>query len=311
MKKTKLIISALVLMLSFVNLPMIVNGQDINEKISRHFTRAEVAYKMGKRKDAIKEYEQVMSLKPDNKDAYYNAAFISEQIVEEIDYLKLAIKYYQKYIELVPSERKDITKKIYELEYLIDKYSVLGIWKTTTGAEQPNCKIKISPFEGNLRIELLPESYFYSKRKFNTKVVYVNIYNDSLYNDAYNFTFVKEINYVPLFAKWKILSEIGNMVGGSGADIGSQIFQSAADIGAEAGQDANRGWKKEKFYQLTLLEEDDALTGYLRYYVKKTKYRTNSTKILYDEIVNVKFVRAPDNYDKNKAYKTYGQKWKF
>ena len=98
-------------------LPIFVFGQEVNKKIERHFKRAEQFIKSKDYEEAINEYEQVINLYPDYAEAYLRLAMTCEKLKNDEFYLRKSINTYKMYIKLVPAKEKEISDKIYQLEY--------------------------------------------------------------------------------------------------------------------------------------------------------------------------------------------------
>jgi len=105
-------------------LPLLMQAQtsSIADEIKRHLTRAKTAFSVGEYQDALEEYQKAQELIPDFPDLYKAIGEVYEKLGGASN-LTEAISNFQNYLKLVPKadDSREITDKIYALEYLRDK----------------------------------------------------------------------------------------------------------------------------------------------------------------------------------------------
>jgi len=303
-----------ILTVAVIFLSTAIYAQD-NEQVFRHIKRAETAYKMENYTDAIEEYEKVIKIDPKHADAYYNLAVICEKMQTDY-YLRQAIGYYKKYMELVPREKDNIREKVYELEYLMEKKvqgkehfeSVLGFWKTTTYDQktgQPDYIVEITPFQGKLRVKLLPNSKMYST-SLNNIVATVELYKENLL-----FTYTDNKNHVPNPAKWDALkvagalagSYIGGSIGSVAGDIVGDVISAGTEAAGNIGGAAESVTTTQKFHDFYITEfGTDTLKGFVHQFASVKENKTSNIRILTDDVTPVIFVRGGERYKIKGSY---------
>ena len=160
-------------------LPVFVFGQ-VSRKIANYFKRAETAIKSENYADAIDEYERIINLYPDNADAYLKLATTCEQLKNDEFYLRKAINAYKMYIKLVPSKEKEISEKIYQLEYTEEN-------KSKDINIEPRYKLKriVATVAINaLLTNALPDDYSYYDYNYTYYDYYYRYDNYSFHEDC-------------------------------------------------------------------------------------------------------------------------------
>ena len=205
------------------------NRDDVN----RLLARAATAYEMGNYEDALNEYKKVQKLAPNHPDLYKAIAEVYEKLGSVTD-LVSAMESYEAYLRLAPKakDREAILKKTASLEYIIetkikqekilDDFS--GIWISNLHTEKTKTPLFMFSItepgkEGKFRVELLPESGFFSKSIINSKV---NVVPDN--KNGIRFTFADAQAYIPSQAGYDLLRGI--------ADITLSNTSSLAALGA-------------------------------------------------------------------------------
>ena len=124
-------ISVLSLVMAFCLSIGIANAQNISDDARRYFLRGMAAVETAKStadyKNAAKEFKRAKTLAPSWSDVYYNLGMI----LEKTGNYEGAINNLNTYLRLVPSssDANQIQKKIYKLEYKMERSNIEGIWR--------------------------------------------------------------------------------------------------------------------------------------------------------------------------------------
>ena len=115
--------------------------QGVPDEALRHMARGEAAVESaqssGDYKNAIAEFEKAGSLAPDWPNPFFNLGLVQE-IAGDFD---AAMKNLKRYLELAPdaSDRAEVTKKIYKLEYKKERSNIVGVWRVDQNESLTPC----------------------------------------------------------------------------------------------------------------------------------------------------------------------------
>jgi len=242
-------------------------SQSSTDEIKRLLTRAQTAYGMQNYEDALNEYLKIKQMAPNYPDLYKAIGDVYEKLGKGDD-LKNAIESYKTYLRLVPHamDKEDVNKKIYALEYVIetieDKEKMLddfsGIWisdiKNDKGLPAFLFRITEMGKTGKFRVEMLPESQFYSETIIQ-KIV--NAEPDKKNN--LSFVFADAQVYNPSNAKYSFWSVILNT--GLGMAGTSQFTQSMANVGLEMAREKDLPKSTQTAYAFDVQYSNGELKG--------------------------------------------------
>jgi hypothetical protein len=286
--------------------------QSYDAKTFRHKVRAERAYETNNYTDALKEYEEVIKITPNDAEVWCNMAVICESM-KTANSLKLAIEYYTNYRDLASSEKKDmINTKIYEIEYDLEKEeeyktkseSLLGKWRYVKNGKIDS-KIEISQFENMVRVRLLKTSSIYTNWRHYSFVSTTEFNRGSLL-----FSFENDETVTPNPAKQAGLSSmnsqisslgstIGSVIGGTAGSLVSSAVSAAGQMGTAFALSSEVGYSTldNLDFKITYFS-NDTLKGYKRHIVNRAVDGHNS-HVITDEIENVTFVKVTGTDDES------------
>jgi len=260
--------------------------------------RAQTAYDRGRYKDALDEYNKALVLIPGFPDLYKAIGQVYERMGGDND-LQAAIENYQKYLALSPeAQDKDAIQDhlislgyIYEVQLeqtaILDNLS--GIW---ISIQRPDYKgapafiFKVSEIagEGIFRIEILPESAFYSGSIIR-KTANITPNQDN----SFTFSLADAESYIPSQAKYQFLRSL--------IPTNNPWVQSLGNVGVTAVQEKDLPSNTKTEYSFKFQYVDGLLQG--RCNILKQKADTRSTQVTQDDYFEISLRKdAPSYYNR-------------